>query len=386
MLYPAAALKNNTVDRYVTKTTDTPGKKKTCSNHVFFQPKLTVNQPHDVYEQEADTMADRVMRMAIPDHNENAFFKPVGDNIQRKCQHCEEEEKVHRKERSGAEAQGSHELDSYVGSLGSSGQALPESSRQFFEPRFGRDFSNVRIHTDSVAAKSAQSINALAYTTGNNIVFNNGQFSPESDSGKKLMAHELTHVVQQGEGVVRRYGHDNFCKDDLHLKPFIWSGHPAAVQMLANVLAAFTANDPRLTALIPKYFGTEGLAHRSEIEANFKKINTKLNENYMYHCNDGANANSSIGKCNHAVRAETDINGFFPTNDIMLCFDIINSSWSATDVGALIVHENYHRAMGGSVHAWGLGGNPPDCGSGSPPTMKLLLDNPDSYSCLARLF
>jgi hypothetical protein len=162
----------------------------------FFQSKLSVNQPNDVYEQEADSMADRVMRMTDPG-NENAFFKPAQIIIQRKCQHCEEEEKVQRKERSGAAAQGSHELDSYISSLGSSGQALPESSRQFFEPRFGQDFSNVRLHTDSVAAKSAQSINALAYTTGNNIVFNSGQYAPESDSGKKLMAHELTHVVQQ---------------------------------------------------------------------------------------------------------------------------------------------------------------------------------------------
>lgn len=142
-------------------------------------------------------MADRVMRMTDPTMNGNAFFKPSLTTVQRKCQHCGEEEKLHRKESSGAEVQGSNELDSYVGSLGSSGQALPESSRQFYEPRFGQDFSKVRIHTDSVAAKSAQSINALAYTTGNNIVFNSGQYSPESESGKKLMAHELTHVVQQ---------------------------------------------------------------------------------------------------------------------------------------------------------------------------------------------
>jgi hypothetical protein len=167
------------------------------------QPKLSVNEPGDHYEQEADAMADRVMRMSMPSMGESPFFKPAQTGIQRKCEHCEEEEKLHRKESSGAETHGGNELDSYVGSLGSSGQALPESSRQFFESRFGQDFSNVRIHTDSVAAKSAQSINALAYTTGNNIVFNNGQYSPESDSGKKLMAHELTHVVQQ-EGSISR--------------------------------------------------------------------------------------------------------------------------------------------------------------------------------------
>ncbi|WP_419698358.1 eCIS core domain-containing protein [Mucilaginibacter sp. NFX135] len=170
--------------------------KKRDDKSSFFQPKLSVNQPNDVYEQEADAMANQVMRMVDPAQNETSFFKPA-ENIQRKCGHCDEEQNVHRKERSGSEAQGGNDLNNYIGSLGSSGQALPDSSRSFFEPRFGHYFSNVRIHTDSIAAKSADSINALAYTTGNNIVFNSGQYSPESDNGKKLMAHELTHVLQQ---------------------------------------------------------------------------------------------------------------------------------------------------------------------------------------------
>ena len=174
----------------------------------FFQPKLTVNQPNDVYEQEADSMADHVMRMTDISQNNTAFFKRSTVNLQRKCQHCEEEEKLHRKETSDDKVEDSNQLDNYVGSLGSSGQSLPNASRQFFESRFGHDFSDVRIHNDSVAAKSAQSVNALAYTSGNNIVFNSGQYSPESESGKRLMAHELTHVVQQGSakqnGTVQR--------------------------------------------------------------------------------------------------------------------------------------------------------------------------------------
>ena len=84
------------------------------------------------------------------------------------------------------------------------GVPLPHETRDFFEPRFGYDFSNVKIHTDAVAAKSARSINALAYTSGNNIVFNQNQYSPETDSGKKLLAHELTHVVQQTSEIRRK--------------------------------------------------------------------------------------------------------------------------------------------------------------------------------------
>lgn len=177
----------------------------------FFQPKLTVNQPNDVNEQEADHMADKVMRITDSPSNQNTFFKTAANAVQRKCQACEEEDKfVHRKESNSDSTRSNHDLDNYVSSLHSSGQSLPASSRQFFEPKFGHDFSNVKIHTDSVAAKSAQSINALAYTSGNNIVFNSGQYSPESDSGKRLMAHELTHVIQQNNGdkTIRRFGSD----------------------------------------------------------------------------------------------------------------------------------------------------------------------------------
>jgi len=149
---------------------------------------------------------------AIQKHEGNSFFKPANNIIQRKCHECEEEDKkLQRKESSAGQVQGDGQLDSYVGSLNSSGQPLPPGSRKFFEPRFGHDFSNVRIHTDQVAAKSAQSINALAYTTGNNIVFNSGQYSPETPSGQRLMAHELTHVVQQGgakSSMVQRLSED----------------------------------------------------------------------------------------------------------------------------------------------------------------------------------
>src|SRR6185437_8833730 len=67
----------------------------------------------------------------------------------------------------------------------------------FFEPKFGYDFSKVKIHNDVNAWKSAQSANALAYTIGNDIVFNQNKFSPDSKEGKKLLAHELVHVMQQ---------------------------------------------------------------------------------------------------------------------------------------------------------------------------------------------
>ncbi len=81
--------------------------------------------------------------------------------------------------------------------LRSPGQPLDAGTRAFMEPCFGHDFSQVRIHTDASAAESARAVNALAYTVGRNVVFGSGQYAPKTDDGKRLIAHELTHVVQQ---------------------------------------------------------------------------------------------------------------------------------------------------------------------------------------------
>jgi hypothetical protein len=82
--------------------------------------------------------------------------------------------------------------------LRSPGDALDDRARAFMEPQFGQDFSGVRVHTDAPAAQSAGAIDALAYTVGSHIVFGTGQFAPGSSAGQRLLAHELTHVVQQG--------------------------------------------------------------------------------------------------------------------------------------------------------------------------------------------
>ncbi len=153
----------------------------------FFQPKLTINPPGDVYEQEADAMADRVMRM--PEENEQAFFKPnpISDTP------------LSRKENSPLNLGTNSFASSSRRWLLSNDMPLPESTRRFFEPKFGQDFSHVKIHAGEEANRSAKSVQALAYTYGNNIVFNANQYHPDTLSGKKLLAHELTHVVQQSK-------------------------------------------------------------------------------------------------------------------------------------------------------------------------------------------
>lgn len=181
----------------------------------FFQPKVTINAQGDEYEQEADSMADKVMRMPA---NDQPFFSPKPLSIfrlQRKCKECEEEEKLQRKEANAEATFADASTEKYISSLNGKGKSLTQQERSFFEPRFGYDFSDVQLHTNNEASQSAKDVNALAYTHGNNIVFGSGQYQPNTDSSKKLMAHELTHVVQQSTSLQpkkiqrkKNYGHD----------------------------------------------------------------------------------------------------------------------------------------------------------------------------------
>jgi hypothetical protein len=87
-----------------------------------------------------------------------------------------------------------------VGSGG--GALLDRDTRGFMESRLGADFSDVRVHTDAKATESARSVQAHAYTVGNDVVFQSDKYAPQSDSGQRMLAHELTHVVQQRSGPV----------------------------------------------------------------------------------------------------------------------------------------------------------------------------------------
>jgi len=164
----------------------------------FFQAKLTVNQPGDRFEREADRLADQVMRMHEADAPiaQRMPLTPVS-SVQRTCAACEEKEKVQRKETGDAGGHTAPPIISEV--LSSGGQPLNDSTRQFMESRMGQDFSQVRVHTDMRAAGSAAAIQARAYTSGRDIVFGSGEYQPENAKGKRLLAHELVHVGQQGK-------------------------------------------------------------------------------------------------------------------------------------------------------------------------------------------
>lgn len=156
------------------------------------QAKLTISAPGDRYEREADRVAEQVMRMPEPAVQLEASC-PFA-----KGSSCKEKEEIlQTKEMGGKTTQNSPAVESRINSLRGGGQPLPESVSAFFEPRFGHDFSQVRVHTDVKAAESTRAVNALAYTVGNDIVFAHGQYAPKAAKSKRLLAHELTHVVQQ---------------------------------------------------------------------------------------------------------------------------------------------------------------------------------------------
>lgn len=196
------------------------------------QRKLTISAPGDTFEREADDVADRVMRMVEP-----SPISSVPAAIQRKCAPCEEAEKagaaphapsvdlqsieggeeeekpgltkmtVQRKAEFGAAVAAiSPSVVDRLADAQSSGELLTSGTRHSMETAFGRDFSRVRVHRDREAAELSHQLGARAFTHGNHIYFGSGTYDPEGSSGKRLLAHELTHIAQQGHAALKSGG------------------------------------------------------------------------------------------------------------------------------------------------------------------------------------
>ncbi|MEO9146841.1 MAG: phage tail tip lysozyme [Ginsengibacter sp.] len=248
---------------------------KVKNNNYGIQTKLTVGQPNDKYEVEADAMADRVVqRLAQPEvmtkREQVVQAKPLSNYftpfVQKKCAHCEEEEKLQKKEKEddkllngklqkkpifesnaqppddyslslgegsgeavqrkcaeclSAEASvkgdekeeklqkksdtstqtASSNIESSLNSSKGSGSSLPKNTLEQMGNSFGADFSNVRIHDDSSAVQMSKDLNAQAFTHGSDVYFNSGKYNTGSTAGKHLLAHELTHTLQQGHSL-----------------------------------------------------------------------------------------------------------------------------------------------------------------------------------------
>jgi hypothetical protein len=179
------------------------------NNNSLFQPKLKISQPGDIYEQETDRVAEQVMRMSNSD-SVASMITTTDEGVDLKCSACEmkEEEqyeklKISRKPSAASRFEATDQITNEINTIrsSSSGSPLDASTKGFMESRFGYDFSNVKIHADETAARSANSVDALAYTVGNDIVFGKQYYQPNTLQGRRLLAHELTHVIQQSNMV-----------------------------------------------------------------------------------------------------------------------------------------------------------------------------------------
>ncbi len=159
-----------------------------CRQDLPLQTKLEVSPPDDTLEREADRAAEQVLRMpALSD-----------DGAARAETHHGAGLRLSRYSPKAATQNSSHVPPLVHAVLRSPGQALDPATRGFMEPRFGQDFAAVRVHTGATAARSAEAVDAQAYTVGHNIVFGADRFAPGTQAGRQLLAHELAHVVQQG--------------------------------------------------------------------------------------------------------------------------------------------------------------------------------------------
>lgn len=281
---------------------------------ITIQPKLTVNTPGDIYEQEADHLAEHVMRMPDPKVQRACA---CGDE----CSKCQTEQPSQKHQRlqtkhgsSNAEQTTAPPIVHEV--LASPGQPLDASPRAFFEPRFGHDFSTVRVHTEASAAASAQAVNSLAYTVGTHIVFNSGQYEPTASNGQSLLAHELTHVVQQSSS------------GSMTAQPFTIGPANNPAEREADAIAAAVAADAQMP-LISRTSAAQ--LHRSAISNNERFLDLEpCNELACidkYSCEDDTNGvecpdgtTNAFSKKNHKfsrhVRCDPECNkGITPCSD-----------------------------------------------------------------------
>lgn len=244
---------DNKKESFFTRKSDSNPSKSTSA---FFQTKLNVGQPNDKFEREADSVANQVVnsrattkpviqsmgissiqRLATPAEDErlgtnDARFlrdKEIQEKpeIQRMCAECaaEEKDKVQKQAdpeeeeemvQTKSESTASSSLSSRITNTARQGKPLPSGTLKHMNTAFGVDFSQVRVHTDGTSVGMNKELGAQAFTHGKDIYFNSGRYNPDTSAGRHLLAHELTHVVQQGGGAtndasVQRSCHDGAC-------------------------------------------------------------------------------------------------------------------------------------------------------------------------------
>ena len=348
------------------------------------QPKLTVGQVNDALEQEADHIADQVLRMPGSDLS----IRTAPPQLSRKCRACEEEEKreklqtkrIDASDLAGREAPPIvHEV------LRQPGQPLDIRTRTFMEWRFDHDFSRVRIHDGRSAGQASLALLSRAFTVGSHVVFAPGQYRPDTTDGRHLLAHELAHTLQQRSPgfsalPIQRTTYKN-CTDQ-QLTDMV---KPARDQALDDLKEAITALGTR--PLSNTTAGALFLAFRNQDDATADKVKSILEKiraglDNSIQCDQpgdiGPVASAVIPEAFQCVRGRLGYTT--PLFNMHICMN----SWPNVDAvlrSQNLIHEG--------THAFGhLVGDPGyfdyyTCAE-TASTEKLTsqrLDTPDSYSC-----
>ncbi|NJK51769.1 MAG: DUF4157 domain-containing protein [Leptolyngbyaceae cyanobacterium SU_3_3] len=219
----------------------------------MIQPKLTIGTPGDKYEQEADRVAQQVVQQLNAPKPEN--MQPER-SVRRKTLLEELQMKLMVQRSSDGAMPASEDLENAIAQARGSGQSLPDTIREPMEQSFGADFSSVRIYCDTQADQLNRSIQARAFTTGQDLFFRQGAYQPESRDGQELIAHELTHVVQQkGIGI----GKHQAASIHSHTSPI--SNQKSSMQVIQRDPEAADAYTPQENLSMSNFFYQHHTTH-----------------------------------------------------------------------------------------------------------------------------
>lgn len=243
--------------------------KEVINSTPFFKPvtiqkRSSVGSAKDAYEVEADNMANKVMSKHVSSAQN---YSQAGALLPKKCAAYKQEEKVQtrplvnnitsfvQKSSNESAVVVSNHVENQINSSRGAGNSLDNGTKNFMESHFGIDFSDVKIHTGSQAVQTSRELNAEAFTVGNDIYFNEGKYSPNSDSGKHLLAHELTHTVQQtapfAQRQIQRAPEEKVVKrKDIIIVGEGWTGSMELAKALKGAkIIQVNSSDALLTAL-----------------------------------------------------------------------------------------------------------------------------------------
>lgn len=302
------------------------------------RPGLTVSEPGDPFERGADRVADAVMRTpdAAPASHPPHRSVETATGLQRK----------------ESPAPASPAIPSGLGALGG-GAPLQSSDRSFFEPRFGRSFSDVRIHTGDRASEAAQAVSARAFTLGNSIVMGEGAYAPGTQAGRALLAHELTHVAQQdADRIVRRKMKiDTDCGGHEDVLNAAWDKGleitKQTIESLSTALQAISMGGvPKsLATAITNAFGDVGLTPGDMtflpgLITRYEKIRDAFVEGRTLHC-DISNVKVDQDECKQYDAFVIPGN----STDVFICPSFFAKEKNPTGLGVTFLHELAHSAL-----------------------------------------